>query len=119
MSMERRYDSWRLRTLSRGINHFHEAHPVVHHKLLAISVLYCGIVCLSRVVMNVYHSSLMILAVRRHTSVKIEDNWLFNFCPIENDSMPLTNETIQGELVTKRLCQHELKDWGTRPDLHS
>ena len=33
-------------TLTGGIDDFHKAHFIVHHKLFSICVLYCRIVCL-------------------------------------------------------------------------
>ena len=105
--------------MSCGINHFHEAHPVVHNKLLAISVLYCGIIRLRWVVTSNYCSHPVICVVRTHTSAKERGNYLFKFVLIESVMMPLTDEAIEGELATHSRCQRELGDKRRGADLYS
>jgi hypothetical protein len=37
----------RGRTLTSSVDDLHEAHLVIHHKLLAVGIFYCRIVCLA------------------------------------------------------------------------
>ena len=56
------------RTLASGINHFYEAHPVVHNKLFAISVLYCGIIRLPDAASQT--TRIVVALEREHTSTQ-------------------------------------------------